>query len=296
MTIRRGIASRAFDGLNVLFMAAFCITVLYPFWNLILVSLEGIEEAKVLRFKLTNQHWSASAYEYLLFDPLVLRAYRNTILRTMVGTAMSVFVCSLAAYTLSKRDLPGRGLLMAILLVTLFFSGGFIPTFLLIRGLGLYNTFWVLVLPGLVQAFNIIIIRNFFMAIDQGVEESALMDGATYLRILVSIVMPLSTPVLATVTLWTAVSIWNEWFEALIFTSGNDWIVLQEFIRRMMEEVFNKRERAVLDRFNDEFSRQIQRDNVQSAVILITIGPIVLAYPFLQRYFVRGIMVGSLKA
>ena len=108
--------------------------------------------------------------------------------------------------------------------------------------------------------------------------------------------MPLSTPVLATVTLWTAVSIWNEWFEALIFTSGNDWIVLQEFIRRMMEEVFNKRELAVIDRFNDEFGRQIQRDNVQSAVIIITIGPIVLLYPFLQRYFVRGIMVGSLKA
>ena len=185
---------------------------------------------------------------------------------------------------------------MAILLITLFFSGGFIPTFLLIRGLGLYNTFWVLVLPGLVNAFNVIIIRNFFMAIDQGVEESALMDGATYRRILVSIVMPLSMPVLATVTLWTAVNIWNEWFEALIFTSGNDWIVLQEFIRRMMEEVFNKRELAVIDRFNDEFGWQIQRDNVQAAVILITIGPIVLAYPFLQRYFVRGIMVGSLKA
>ena len=185
---------------------------------------------------------------------------------------------------------------MAILIVTLFFSGGFIPTFLLIRNLGLFNTFWALVLPGLVNAFNVIIIRNFFMAIDRGVEESALMDGASYLRILVSIVMPLSMPVLATVTLWTAVSIWNEWFEALIFVSGNDWIVLQEFIRRMMAEVFDKRERAVIDRFNDEFGRRIQRDNVQAAVIIITIGPIVLLYPFLQRYFVRGIMVGSLKA
>ena len=168
MTIRRGIGSHAFNGLNVLFMAAFCITVLYPFWNLILVSLEGVEEAKALRFKLTNQHWNASAYQYLMFDSLVLRSYRNTILRTVVGTAMSVFVCSLAAYTVSKRDLPGRGLLTAILIITLFFSGGFIPTFLLIRGLGLYNTFWVLVLPGLVNAFNVIIIRNFFMAIDQG--------------------------------------------------------------------------------------------------------------------------------
>lgn len=296
MTMRRGIGSHAFDGVNVLCMAAFCLTVLYPFWNLILVSLEGIGEVQALRFKLTNASWSAAAYRYLLFDSLVLRSYRNTILRTVVGTAMGVFVCSLAAYTVSKRELPGRGLLMAILIVTLFFSGGFIPTFLLIRSLGLFNTFWALVLPGLVNAFNVIIIRNFFMAIDRGVEESALMDGASYLRILVSIVMPLSMPVLATVTLWTAVSIWNEWFEALIFVSGNDWIVLQEFIRRMMEEVFDKRERAIIDRFNDEFGRQIQRDNVQAAVIIITIGPIVLLYPFLQRYFVRGIMVGSLKA
>lgn len=120
--MRRSIGSHAFDGLNVVFMAAFCITVLYPFWNLILVSLEGIEEAKVLRFKLTNTHWSASAYQYLLFDSLVLRSYRNTILRTVVGTAMSLFVCSLAAYTLSKRDLPGRSLLMAILLITLFYG------------------------------------------------------------------------------------------------------------------------------------------------------------------------------
>lgn len=296
MTVRRGVGSRAFDGVNVLCMAAFCLTVLYPFWNLILVSLEGIGEVKALRFKFTNTDWSASAYRYLLFDSLVLRSYRNTILRTVVGTVLGVFVCSLAAYTVSKRELPGRGVLTAILIVTLFFSGGFIPTFLLIRSLGLYNTFWALVLPGLVNAFNVIIIRNFFMAIDPAVEESALIDGATYLRILVSIIMPLSMPVLATVTLWTAVGIWNEWFEALIFVSGNDWIVLQEFIRRMMAEVFDKRERAVVDRFNDEFGRRIQRDNVQAAVIIITIGPIVLLYPFLQRYFVRGIMVGSLKA
>lgn len=295
MTIRRGIGGRLFDGANVLFMALFCLTVLYPFWNLILVSLEGMGEVKALRFKLTNTHWSPSAYQYLLFDGLVLRSYRNTILRAVVGTSMSVFICALGAYTVSKQELPGRRLLMIIMVVTMFFSGGFIPTFLLIRALGIYNTLWALVLPGAVNAFYIIIIRNFFMAIDKGVEESALMDGASYLRILVSIVMPLSMPVLATVTLWTAVQIWNEWFEALIFTSGNDWVVLQTLIRRMMEEVFNKRERAVIDRFNDRFSVEIQRDNVQAAVIIITIGPIVLLYPFLQRYFVRGIMVGSLK-
>ena len=296
MTIRKGIGSHLFDGVNVLFMAVFCLTVIYPFWNLILVSLEGIGEVKALRFKLTNTFWSTSAYRYLLFDALVLRSYRNTILRTLVGTAMGVFICALGAYTVSKRELPGRHLLMMILVITMFFSGGFIPTFLLIRGLGLYNTLWVLVLPGAVNAFYIIIIRNFFMAIDKGVEESALMDGATYLRILVSIIIPLSMPVLATVALWMAVQYWNEWFEALIFTSGNDWVVLQVLIRRMTEEVINKREIAVIDRFNNEFGEKVQADNVQAAVILITIGPIVLVYPFLQRFFVRGIMVGSLKA
>ena len=295
MRIRKSVPGYLFDSVNVLCMGLFCLTVIFPFWNLILISLEGAKEMTSLTFKLTNTYWSAASYRYLLFDPLILRAYSNTIIRTLLGTALGVFVCSLGAYTLSKKELPGRTLLTIILLITMFFSGGLIPTFLLIRQLQLYNTFLVLVLPGMVNVFNVLIMRNFFASVDRGVEESALIDGARYLRVLVSIIVPISMPIIATITLWFAVDLWNEWFEALIFTSGNRYIVLQVLIRRMMESLI-KQELSVIDRFNDQFLTRLDADNVQAAIILLTIGPIVLLYPFLQRYFVKGIMVGALKA
>jgi putative aldouronate transport system permease protein len=179
------------------------------------------------------------------------------------------------------------------LLITMFFGGGLIPTYLLIRGIGLLDDFWVLILPTMTSAFNIIIVRNFLMTIDKSLEESAFLDGASFYQILPKIILPLSKPVMAVIALWAAVQHWNAWFDALIYLPSKDKIVLQLLLRRMLQEV-NYFQRA-LRNFEDITQVRLPSQSARAAVTILTIGPIILFYPFLQRYFVKGIFVGSLK-
>ena len=181
-----------------------------------------------------------------------------------------------------------------VVLITLFFSGGFITLYLVVRGVGLLNSRWALILPTMANGFYILIMRNFLMNIDDAYEEAALMDGANYVQILTRVMLPLSKPVLAVIALWAAVLHWNEWFHALLFINDESKLVLQLILRRMMflltsDELFD-----MLD-WADQQGIILPTKALRAAVMLLTIGPIVLAYPFLQRYFVKGIFVGGLK-
>ncbi len=285
---------RIFDILNIVFMFLFCITIIYPFWDVIRLSIEDNGAIKSIGFRLWNSKNTLEAYDYLIFhDGLILRAYANTLFRTVVGTGLSLIVTLAGAYSLSKRNLPGRNALTFFYLVTMFFSGGLIPSYILIRSVGLYDSIWVYIVPGLLSVYNMIIMRNFLMAMDAGIEESALIEGAGYVRILFSIIVPLSTPVIATIALWNAVGHWNAWFDSMIYTKGTRLIVLQMLIRRATEALDSVG--SAIYSFNDEKLAELERENVQAATIILTIGPIVLTYPFLQKYFVKGIMIGSLK-
>lgn len=228
----------------------------------------------------------------VLSNPNILTGYLNTLFRTIVGTFLTVLTTCMFAYPLSKKDLPHRSLITFLVLFTMLFGGGLVPTYLLIRNIRLIDSLWVYVLPGLTSAFNIIIVRNFFQSIPESLRESASIDGASDVRILFQIYMPLSKPVLATVSLWTAVAHWNAWFDALLYINSESKQVLQMFLRRIVIE--NSTQLIEKGLVNPEVT-QFTPETIKAATVIVTILPILLVYPFVQRYFVKGIMLGSVK-
>ncbi|NLC67319.1 MAG: carbohydrate ABC transporter permease [Clostridiaceae bacterium] len=282
-----------FDVINNIILILFAVVVFYPFWDLLLTSFSNPVETTSLGLHLWISEWRIDSYQYALSDPVVGYAYINTILRTVIGTILAIIMTIMAPYPLSKRLLPGRSIITIYFLITMFFSGGLIPFYLLIRSLKLINSFWVMVIPSMLSVYNVVILRNYMMNIDKTLEESAFMDGAGYITTLVNIVIPVSKPVIATIILWTAVGHWNEWFHAMIFIRDEKKTVLQVIFRRML--LFLKTESEQLMELSLEKERQIIGATVRAAITMITIGPIILVYPFLQKYFIKGIMVGSLK-
>ena len=293
---QRTAAEIAFDAFNYLLLGLFCLTVLYPFWTTLILSLSGPDSASSLGMRLWSEDFQFTAYRFAMSRyGKVTTAYGNSIARTGLGIALTVSLTVLAAYPLSKRNLPGRSFLTVTLLITMFFSGGLIPTYLLIRNLGMFDTIWALVLPNAVLAYYVIIMRNFHMTIDDAYEESAYIDGANYLQILLRIVVPLSKPVIAVITLWTAVLHWNSWFDALIYTRSESKIVLQVLLRRLLQEMQIFGIGNQMESFMELRQVELPSEAVKAAVTIMTIGPIVLVYPFIQRHFIKGILLGSLK-
>ena len=296
MTLRRRSAGGvAFDLVNALLMALFALSILVPFWIMLVLSFTPNEWANDLGLKLWTREWSLATYRFALSSyGDVVHAYGNSIFRTVVGTAAILMATVAAAYPLSKKRLPGRTLMTVVILITMVFSGGFITLYLVVRGVGLLNSRWALILPSMGNGFYILIVRNFLMTIDDAYEEAAFIDGANYLQILTRVMLPLSKPVLAVIALWAAVFHWNEWFHALLFVNGESKLVLQLILRRMIFLLTSDDLFDMLD-WADQQGIILPTKAVRAAVMLLTIGPIVLAYPFLQRHFVKGIFVGGLK-
>ena len=299
MPVVRGnasLASRSFDVANIAFLLLLSLTFIYPFWTVILQAFSPAEEVYKIGLHIWIDDWRFESFAFVFQEENVGLAYLNTMFRVVFGTVATLLVTFSGAYALSKRNLPFRAPITALYLMTLFFSGGLIPTYLLIRGLGLVNTRLVLILPIAIQVYYIIIARNFLMIIDQAMEDSAVIDGAGYWAVLFRIMVPLSWPVIAVVALWTAVNHWNAWFDALIYAPNKRLVVLQMLVRDILNRA---RLREQLDGFVEDLDRFglviVPPESVQAATILVTIGPIILVYPFIQRYFVKGVMLGSLK-
>jgi putative aldouronate transport system permease protein len=293
---RRSPGDLVFDAANVLLMLLFGFSVFYPFWSTLVLSFAGPQSASSLGFRFWNSDWSLNSYAFSFSRyGNVLVAYGNSVLRTVAGTVLGLAFTVAAAYPLSKRELPFRNVMTMFVLITMFFSGGLIPSYMLIRSLGLYDSRLALVLPGLVAGYYVIVTRNFFMTIDKAFEESAFIDGASYPEVIVRIVLPLSKPILATIALWIAVGHWNAWFDALIYIRSEQKVVLQILLRRLYEEmdvfgIGNRMESFMMDEKID-----LPTESVKAAIIVLTIGPIIMVYPFLQKHFVKGVFMGSLK-
>ena len=282
-----------FDIIVSIGLVFFSLLVIYPFWYVLMTSFSNQMEANKLGMKLWLKEWDLSSYMYILQDSKVLYAYGNSIFRTVLGTVMALVVIMFCAYPLSKRDIPGRTFLTLFFLITMFFKGGLIPTYLLIKNLNLIDSRWVLIFPNLMNVYYMIIMRNYLMSIDNALEESAFIDGAGYGTILTKIVVPLAKPAIATVVLWVAVWHWNSWFDAYIYIQDEKKIVLQTLLRRMID--YASQEGTSLEQFSLEQNNRVVSTSVRAATTMVTIGPIIALYPFLQKYFVKGIMVGSLK-
>lgn len=300
---RASVSGRLFDGANYLFLALFAMSIAYPFWTLILQSFSSIDEVNSLRLRLWLHPWHTEAWRFVLQDDTIGLAYFNAILRTAAGTAAILLVTFSAGYALSKKQLPGRRVLTFLFVFTLFFQGGLVPTYLVVRWLGLNNTRLVLILLPAMSAFYIIICRSFLMTIDDSLEESAVIDGAGYWRVLLQIIVPLSKPVLATIALLAAVYHWNDFALPLYYVNDERLRVLQEMNRRLVMELSLLQTDEFTAELNEELRQseelremmRIPPQAAQAATVLLTIGPIVFVYPFVQKYFVKGMMLGSLK-
>ena len=292
---RRSAGGIAFDVVNVLLMALFALTILLPFWMMLVLSFTPNEWDNDMGLKLWTPEWSLATYRFALSSyGDVVQAYGNSILRTVLGTAAIVAATVAAAYPLSKQRLPGRTFMTVVILITMVFSGGFITLYLVVRSVGLLDTRLALILPSMANGFYILIMRNFMMTIDNAYEEAAFIDGAGYLQILTRVVLPLSKPALAVIALWSAVFHWNEWFHALILINDESKLVLQLILRRMLKLLTSDDLFDMLD-WADQQGIILPDKAVRAAVMILTIGPIVAAYPFVQRHFVKGITIGGLK-
>lgn len=275
-----------FDILNGLLMVLICVVTLYPFLYLLSVSFSPIEEVIQSKLMLLPRKPTIEAYRYVLSNMSMGSAYRVTITITLLGTVINLALSALGAYTLAQRDLPGRNLLTGFIVLTMIFNAGLIPTFLVVKNLGLIDTIWALILPGAINSFYMLIMRNFYLSIPASLPESARIDGASELRILATIFLPLSTSILATLALFYGVGHWNQYFAALIYINKQELKTLQVIIRSMYQSGT-----SVI--FDDALPPPVE--TLRAATIMVATVPILCVYPFLQKYFVKGIMVGAVK-
>jgi putative aldouronate transport system permease protein len=294
-TIRMTRGEKTFQYFNYIFLTILTLFFLIPF--LIVFSTSFVTEQEVARrgaFILIPEVFSLGAYKILLSQgSLLINSYKITLFRVIVGTTLNLFFTSTLAYGLSKKSLPGRNFFITLIFITMLFGGGLIPNFMLIKALGLYNKVWVMIIPGLISAWNMILMRNFFSQIPESLEESAMLDGATPIQILVKIILPLSMPIIATIGLFYAVGHWNAWFDASIYINDTKKLPVQVFMRNVVLSMSSKElDGSVI---NEVAGVKPTAETIKSAVIIISTLPILCVYPFIQKYFVKGIMVGSIK-
>jgi len=272
-------------------MVLFIISIIFPFWSLLVDSFSTAEFVRKPGLHLFPDPFTLEAYTEALTQRSIGTAYLNTIVRAVLGTFLVVSISFCAAYPLSRMKLPLRKTLTLLIIFTMFFNGGLIPTYMVVRGLHLIDSFAVLILPLLFNGFYILIMRNFLYSIPTELEESALIDGANEISICFRIFLPLCVPVLATIALFAMVAFWNEWFQAMLYTRKENLMVMQLLLRRiLMENQLN----SLIDMEPSSIT-DVTEESVRAAIIFIAIGPIVMVYPFVQKYFITGIMAGAVK-
>lgn len=261
---------------------------LYPLLNVIAVSLSS--EVAYARHPLMiwPHDLEATSYRWILTHHLILSSYRNTIIITVVGTLISMFLTATLAYPLSVADLKGRKIFMSLIIFTMFFNGGMIPNYYLVRSLDMIDTLWALMIPGALSVYNMILMKNSFEGIPASLKESAYIDGATDWDIFVKVILPLSGPIIATLTLFYAVGKWNSYFNGILYIRSRENWTLQLVLRELVSQT-----ETLLNDNTDIAS--IPAQSIKYAVIVVAILPIMCVYPFIQRFFVKGVMVGAVK-
>lgn len=287
-------SEKFFNIINVTLMCLMIIVTLYPFWYIVVGSLSNGTDYVRGGVYFWPRILTFDNYKAVFNNNQLLGAFKITVLRTVIGTIMAIMFTSLFAYAFSKKELIGKKYYGYIGLFTMIFSGGLIPYYLVIKNLGMLDTFWVYVIPTMFNFFNVIIFSSFFKEIPESLTESAKIDGANEYTIYFRIILPLSTPVIAAIALFTGVFHWNSFFDAMLFTNS---IKLQP-IQSLLMKIVSSSEYA--SGISEQAARFVQKDatnplTIQMATMIIASIPIILVYPFLQRFFVKGIMIGSVK-
>jgi len=283
---------------NYIFLSIIMVVTLYPFLNVLAISLnDSVDTVRGGIYIWPREFTLANYQEIFKYDNLVT-GFVNSVARTVIGTVLGVYAAAMVAFTLSRADFQGRKFVSTFLVLTMYFSGGLIPGYMLIRDLQLINTFWVYILPGLINAFNIIIIRSFMDGLPYSLQESAKMDGANDFTIFWRIILPLCKPVLATIALFVAVGQWNSWFDTYLYNSLNESLTtLQYELMKILQNTSMGSTDANSMRGNTEqLAKMVSPDSIKMAITMVTVVPIILVYPFVQRHFIQGMTLGAVKS
>lgn len=272
-------------------VTAFAVICFYPLLYVFAISVTPYTEYLENPLRLIPSTLDLSAYVKLLHLPLIYSGYRVTIFNTVTGTLLNIILLCITAYPLSKKDLKGRNIILALITFTMFFNGGLIPNFYIIRSLHLYDTIWALILPGCLGAYNLILMKNFISNIPASLEESAYIDGANEFQVLWKIIVPLSKPAIATFVIFHVVSQWNSYFNAIIYTSKRSLWPLMLVLREMVVDDGM----ALVNQSTAVGSSLVNTYTLKMATIIVCVLPILCIYPFMQRYFTKGLLVGSVK-
>jgi putative aldouronate transport system permease protein len=287
-------SDKLFDIINIGLLIIITLIFLYPLLFVLSASISDPVRVTQGDVWLWPKGFNLDAYTTVFANKEILIGYRNTILYTVVGTIVNVCMTIAAAYPLSRKDFYGRTLLTILFTFTMFFSGGLIPTYLVVNKLGLLNHFWVMILPNAISMFNVFLMRTFFQnSIPEELHEAAKIDGARKITTLIRIVLPLSAPIIAVMVLFYAVDYWNSYFNALIYLSDRSKFTLQLFLREIL--VQNQTAALIQPGQNFALKQALMAQSIKYALIIIANLPVLLLYPFAQRYFVQGVMIGAIK-
>ncbi len=284
--------SRLGSSANYVILGAFSLAALYPLWYVIVSSLSSSRAITAGEVSLWPVEFNTEAYFRLFDDGQLFVAMGNTILVTLVGTLLNMVLTTLAAYPLSRKRLKGRNLLLMFIIFTMIFTTGVIPNFILVKSLGLMDTYWSLWLPALVSTYNMFVMKSFMEGLPEEIEESAAIDGAGDWRILVQIILPLCKPIMAALSLFYAVSWWNSYFNVLLYITKSTQQTLTLKLYQMILQV----NQSLLNNGSEGVDQvMLTPEGIKAAAIVIAVTPILIVYPFLQKHFVKGVLLGSVK-
>lgn len=281
---------RVFQVVNGIVLTGVVLVTLFPFVNIVARSFSGEQQIRSGQVTLWPKGFNLTTYDRVMSDSLFWINYRNTVVYTIVATVIALVLTTCYAYVLSKRDLRGRGLLVGVAVFTMFFNGGLIPNYVLVSALGLRNTLWAIVLPNAISVFNLLVMKAFFESLPTELEEAAAVDGSGTYGTLWRIVLPLSKAVLATMLLFYAVAFWNSWFAGFLYMDRQELFPVTVYLRNLIAGATSGTDNNA----SSEAALQIAA-SIQAVTIVLTMLPIMLVYPFIQRFFVSGVMLGAVK-
>ena len=287
-------SDRAFDIVNGLIIAILCVTFILPFWMMIISSFTEEISLRVNGYKLFRSAFSTAGYEYIFSssDYDILRAIFNSVIISVSGTVLSVAVSLITAYALSKKYVVGIKGINVFYIITMFFAGGTIPLYLVIRGIGLYDTIWALIIPSMFSLYHIILVRSYFYSLPAALEEAAMIDGANDFRILVSVFLPISVPMVLTIAFFMFVDRWNSWMDALLYLGQSEKSKSLRPLQFVLKQILENSENSG---GLDGSAAITPVLSAKSAAVVIAIAPLLAIFPIIQRYFVNGITIGAVK-
>ncbi len=296
-TVKTSYADKIFDIINVIVMIILLVIFVWPLWFIVIASVSNPNEVWNGNVLLWPKGFTMAAYEAVIEYKSIWIGYRNTIFYTVVGTMINLVMTVCAAYPLSRKDFMPRNFFMFMFMLTMYFGGGLIPTYLIVNKLGMINTVWAMMIPGACSIYNVIITRTYFInSIPGSLKDAAELDGANSFQYLVKVVLPLSKPIIAVIALYYAVGHWNDYFTALIYINKTGLMPLQSFLRDLLmsNKLTMGNSMGGLDAATAEAKMQLSQTLKYSAIIVSTV-PVLCIYPFIQKYFVKGVMIGSVK-